>query len=509
MHTDYAHTTVGRRAFAHRAFPAPRSMSQTSLSERWKRTHLATDLYRSLDRVDVLGDDMSGHTGCVNALSWTNNGDMLLSGGDDTTVRMWKVGSGESNHHSLKCRDVIDTGHTWNIFNVKMLPQSSKMYVSARPLCSPVQDGTVRQHDTRVSHQCRSGCPPPLVKLPHPLCTLSTSQLASHLVLVAGRSPYGFLFDRRHSGRFIKEEWGVPLKADDYTTCVRRFGRTSRGWGESKGDEYITSARMSSSNAHEASALEGSDPLLAFSSDAVYFVRSPGPRPPAETPGKGQLGTTPRGQISSSFVEQVLSNHRSALEDTIPDQAGDDNEDEDEDEDATHTEVEEDADLLGYASEVAFEFDSDEEDVTGVRRSAAHGSVPTVLPRRKFVGACNIETIKDVNFLGPNEDFIVSGSDDGNWFMWDKGTGELLDILEGDGSIVNVIEGHPHLPVVAVSGIDYTVKLFAPVQGQSQYSRIRQAKRILSRHSEAALERLSLSRLLEFLGTYRAPAQSN
>lgn len=64
-----------------------------------------------------------------------------------------------------------------------------------------------------------------------------------------------------------------------------------------------------------------------------------------------------------------------------------------------------------------------------------------------------------VNFLGPNDEFVVSGSDDGNWFVWDKRTGALRNILEGDTSVVNVIEGHPYLPLVAVSGIDTTVKV--------------------------------------------------
>lgn len=38
----------------------------------------------------------------------------------------------------------------------------------------------------------------------------------------------------------------------------------------------------------------------------------------------------------------------------------------------------------------------------------------------------------------------------------------MKGIWEGDGSIVNCIEGHPSLPLVAVSGIDNTVKVFAP-----------------------------------------------
>jgi hypothetical protein len=35
----------------------------------------------------------------------------------------------------------------------------------------------------------------------------------------------------------------------------------------------------------------------------------------------------------------------------------------------------------------------------------------------------------------------------------------IAGIYEGDSSVVNVIEGHPHLPVIAVSGIDTTVKV--------------------------------------------------
>jgi WD40 repeat protein len=64
-----------------------------------------------------------------------------------------------------------------------------------------------------------------------------------------------------------------------------------------------------------------------------------------------------------------------------------------------------------------------------------------------------------VNFLGPEDEYVASGSDDGNFFLWKKDTGELHDIVEGDGSVVNVIEGHPSLPLIAVSGIDHTVKV--------------------------------------------------
>jgi WD repeat-containing protein 42A len=64
-----------------------------------------------------------------------------------------------------------------------------------------------------------------------------------------------------------------------------------------------------------------------------------------------------------------------------------------------------------------------------------------------------------VNLLGPNDEYVTSGSDDGNFFIWDKTTAALRGIYEGDSSVVNMVEGHPHLPLVAVSGIDTTVKV--------------------------------------------------
>ncbi|KAG6868525.1 hypothetical protein C0993_001626, partial [Termitomyces sp. T159_Od127] len=101
--------------------------------------------------------------------------------------------------------------------------------------------------------------------------------------------------------------------------------------------------------------------------------------------------------------------------------------------------------------------DDDDEDYLSLRRDDERNylpSVPVVFPKQRYSGARNVATIKD----GPNDEFVASGSDDGNFFLWRKATGALHGIYEGDGSVVNMIEGHPHLPLIAVSGIDHTIK---------------------------------------------------
>ncbi|TIA04571.1 WD40 repeat-like protein [Aureobasidium pullulans] len=71
-------------------------------------------------------------------------------------------------------------------------------------------------------------------------------------------------------------------------------------------------------------------------------------------------------------------------------------------------------------------------------------------------------TVKDVNFFGLDDEYVVSGSDDGNFFIWDRKSGQLVNILEGDGEVVNVVQGHPYEPMMAISGIDHTIKIFSP-----------------------------------------------
>lgn len=44
----------------------------------------APDAWSRLDRVQELGPEGEGHTGCVNALCWSDDGSTLLSGSDDT-----------------------------------------------------------------------------------------------------------------------------------------------------------------------------------------------------------------------------------------------------------------------------------------------------------------------------------------------------------------------------------------------------------------------------------------
>lgn len=109
--------------------------------------------------------------------------------------------------------------------------------------------------------------------------------------------------------------------------------------------------------------------------------------------------------------------------------------------------------------------ESDASEMGGDRQSRALSSAMDVdekVAPQAYKGHTNCETVKGVNFLGPNCDYVVSGSDCGRIFIWKKKGGELIRVMEADQYVVNCIESHPHTMVLASSGIDHDIKIWTP-----------------------------------------------
>ena len=62
-----------------------------------------------------------------------------------------------------------------------------------------------------------------------------------------------------------------------------------------------------------------------------------------------------------------------------------------------------------------------------------------------------------------NGQYIVAGSDDGSFFIWEKKTTNIVRVLKGDDSIVNCLQPHPSHCLLATSGIDPVVRLWSPL----------------------------------------------
>lgn len=75
--------------------------------------------------------------------------------------------------------------------------------------------------------------------------------------------------------------------------------------------------------------------------------------------------------------------------------------------------------------------------------------------------------IKEATFWG--SDYIMSGSDCGHIFIWDRKTAELAMLLQGDQHVVNCLQPHPTLPYLATSGIDYDIKIWSPTNDKCNF----------------------------------------
>ncbi|KAJ5574464.1 hypothetical protein N7450_008363 [Penicillium hetheringtonii] len=203
---------------------------------------------------------------------------------------------------------------------------------------------------------------------------------------------------------------------------------------------------------------------------SVHLVRSQRTNPSdtlATTEAVNHDDTTHGSESSSNLVIRgALESQGSQSESEASDASGMEEDDEE-------NEYEEDNEENGWDFNMAATSDEedDESDLDGPflqyggRKSKRRGvemDVPCSAHSRVYRGHCNIKTVKDVNFFGLNDEYVVSGSDSGHIFIWDRKTTNLINILEGDSEVVNVVQGHPYEPTLAASGIDNTIKIFSP-----------------------------------------------
>lgn len=125
------------------------------------------------------------------------------------------------------------------------------------------------------------------------------------------------------------------------------------------------------------------------------------------------------------------------------------------DEDANEDDENQDENDAGDSDAEDDEDDDDDGDITaeerhfmfqsasarGKLREKVENGVPCYSHSRQYRGHCNVKTVKDANFFGLQDEYVVSGSDGGHLFIWDKKTSALVNILEGDNEVVNVVQG--------------------------------------------------------------------
>jgi len=62
-----------------------------------------------------------------------------------------------------------------------------------------------------------------------------------------------------------------------------------------------------------------------------------------------------------------------------------------------------------------------------------------------------------------NGQYIVAGSNDGSFFIWDRNTTNIVRVLRGDEKIVRCLQSHPSMCLLATCGMNPIIRLWSPL----------------------------------------------
>jgi tetratricopeptide (TPR) repeat protein len=101
----------------------------------------------------------------------------------------------------------------------------------------------------------------------------------------------------------------------------------------------------------------------------------------------------------------------------------------------------------------------DEIDAASTKFSESHEEFLSELA--SYGGHLNRFTfLKNAKYAGPNDEFILTGSDSGKAWIYERKSGCVTSLLSADSSTCNGVIPHPSLPFFITYGIDSTAKLW-------------------------------------------------
>lgn len=377
---------------------------------RLRPKRFAHAVMASQDFVQSLGIQkrLREHRGCVNTVSFNGSGSLLLSGSDDMTVVLW-------NWESGKPVTRLHTGHENNVLHAQFMPFSDD-----RSIVTSGADGEVRYLQIQEGGRMVVDR---IVEMEYPVHRLAVEPGSPHTFYSCGEDGSVWAFDLR--GKQASELFRVASVNDETAEVIELFAiamdpRNPWYFAVSGSDEYVRLYDRRKSYVNGDST---------FGYPVEHFC-------PPHLIGQNKDGIT--GLAFSQAGEMLAS--------------------------------------YSYESVYLFErehglhfnnFKVGEKLLMDDTMSAILPPSVEKLPvPQTFKGHENKQTIKGVSFLGPNCDFVASGSDCGHVFIWRKKDGVLIRAMKGDKRIVNCVEQHPSEIIVASSGIDTSIKIWAAGEGE-------------------------------------------
>lgn len=424
------------------------------------------------------------HTDNIFASTWTIDGDRIVSLGRDGLVGLWKAEpSGRlTSERSFECnKDAA--------MRLAVDPVDPNLFLT----CS--MDGSVRQFDIRAPHRCNqdsdSGCSNVIISGASEQIgwhALSISPLRSELLALGGVEPTPLIFDRRFLpiGALLEStaaelafEKPMQTWVPDMAACVRReissvcFSPTSMLLAVSynRGPIYTNAIGSNCTPSVDPFSEERSlyqdtmNSLLvevyATKALARYVLNSAQRHESyARIPALRRLAALEFGNAAylqwchdyTSQCAELIARARHAL---------------------NHSPYPEYDDAFGGnetrdngRGEGSRSFKRLDIRETELFKQLQAQSIPNLYIgyQKRLDSHLNVQTIKDVSFVGTHGEFIATGCDGGYFFLYPAQglSADPIFIGYGDGQVTNTVVSHPNLPVIATSGIAKTVKIWEP-----------------------------------------------
>ncbi|PRP75833.1 hypothetical protein PROFUN_15520 [Planoprotostelium fungivorum] len=361
-----------------------------------------------------IGAKLKSHGGCVNSVEWNADGSKIITGSDDCRLKVW---SGKGNYALLRSHH---TGHFRNIFSARFVPQTDDTQ-----MVSCGMDGQIRHTVVAEAGETR---PSKLLG--------SFTHMVLKIFFVPNLPPQAFV-TTHHDGTVRLFDLRESTSSTDGHIILRLRNGISQFSANSLAFDPLCSGQF---------VVGGGDPRLR-----LYDLRW--------TPGDSsvlRVSDLNKG-IIGKFKPKGLNAHR-------------------------------DVNVTGVDYNIVATYSRDDVYLFAVRDLQEEDLPKPGLVedyRQVYKGRTNVRTfLKEVSFLDGafsrygRSSFLATGSDCGNLFVWEKSSGNLVQRIKGDHSIVNGVTPHPTLPHIAVCGIDSFAKVLLPTSEVDTFDRDRATKAI-------------------------------
>ncbi|KAI8341050.1 WD40-repeat-containing domain protein [Chlamydoabsidia padenii] len=121
--------------------------------------------------------------------------------------------------------------------------------------------------------------------------------------------------------------------------------------------------------------------------------------------------------------------------------------------------------LVNWSDDNIYLFDIHNNEKTTVKLNQGENdiAVDVIHYSHRYTGHLNPWVNEEcIGFYGLDEEYVISGTDDGMVFIWNRTNEKVMQMFNVSDSPITGIKAHPTLPILAVTDSDSMVKLYIP-----------------------------------------------